>query len=45
MLLYVDGLGISSESLFAVYIINRYIKALVFDGTYNRDIFEGFIIN
>ena len=28
-----------------VYIINRYIKALVFDGTYNGDIFKGFIIN
>jgi transposase len=28
-----------------VYIINRYIKALVFDGTCNGDIFKGFIIN
>jgi hypothetical protein len=28
-----------------VYIINGYIKALVFDGTYNGDIFEGFIID
>jgi hypothetical protein len=28
-----------------VYMINRYIKALVSNGTYDRDIFEGFIIN
>jgi transposase len=27
------------------YTINRYIKALVFDGTYNGDIFKGFIID
>jgi transposase len=27
------------------YIIDGYIKALVFDGTYNRDIFKGFIID
>ena len=27
------------------YTINRYIKALIFDGIYNRDIFKGFIIN
>jgi hypothetical protein len=27
------------------YIINRYIKALIFNGIYNRDIFKGFIIN
>jgi hypothetical protein len=31
--------------MLAVYTINGYIKALVFDGTYNRDIFKGFIIN
>jgi hypothetical protein len=28
-----------------VYTINRYIKALVFDGIYNGDIFKGFIID
>ena len=28
-----------------IYTIDRYIKALVFDGTYNGDIFKGFIIN
>ena len=28
-----------------VYTIDRYIKALVFDGTCNGDIFKGFIIN
>jgi transposase len=28
-----------------VYIINRYIKALIFNGIYNEDIFKGFIIN
>jgi hypothetical protein len=27
------------------YIINGYIKALVFDGTCDRDIFKGFIID
>jgi transposase len=27
------------------YIIDRYIKALVFDGTCNGDIFKGFIID
>jgi hypothetical protein len=31
--------------MLTVYRINRYIKALVFDGTCDRDIFEGFIIN
>jgi hypothetical protein len=29
----------------AVYTINGYIKALVFDGTCDGDIFKGFIIN
>jgi hypothetical protein len=28
-----------------IYTINKYIKALVFNGTYDRDIFKGFIIN
>jgi hypothetical protein len=28
-----------------VYIINRYIKALVFNSIYDEDIFKGFIIN
>jgi hypothetical protein len=28
-----------------VYIIDGYIKALVFNGIYNRDVFKGFIIN
>jgi hypothetical protein len=28
-----------------VYTINRYIKALVFNSTYNADIFKGFIID
>jgi hypothetical protein len=32
-------------SMLAVYTINRYIKALVFNGTYDEDIFKGFIIN
>jgi hypothetical protein len=27
------------------YTINRYIKALIFDGICDRDIFKGFIIN
>jgi hypothetical protein len=28
-----------------IYIINKYIKALVFNNIYNKDIFKGFIIN
>jgi hypothetical protein len=28
-----------------IYIINRYIKALVFNGIYDGDIFKGFIID
>jgi hypothetical protein len=28
-----------------IYIINRYIKALVFNGIYDGNIFKGFIIN
>jgi hypothetical protein len=28
-----------------VYIINKYIKALVFNSIYNKDVFKGFIIN
>jgi hypothetical protein len=31
--------------MLTIYIINRYIKVLVFNGIYNRDIFKGFIIN
>jgi transposase len=31
--------------MLTAYIINRYIKALVFNGIYDGDIFEGFIIN
>ena len=27
------------------YTINRYIKALIFNSIYNKDIFKGFIIN
>jgi transposase len=32
-------------SMLAAYTINGYIKALVFNGTCDRDIFKGFIIN
>jgi hypothetical protein len=32
-------------SVLTVYTINGYIKALVFDGTCDGDIFKGFIIN
>jgi hypothetical protein len=32
-------------SVLKVYIINGYIKALVFDGTCDGDIFKGFIID
>jgi hypothetical protein len=32
-------------SILTIYMINGYIKALVFDGTYDRDVFKGFIIN
>jgi hypothetical protein len=31
--------------MLTVYIINRYIKALVFNSIYDGDIFKGFIIN
>jgi hypothetical protein len=31
--------------MLTIYTINRYIKALVFNSIYNRDIFKGFIIN
>jgi hypothetical protein len=31
--------------MLTAYTINGYIKALVFNGTYNRDVFKGFIIN
>ena len=31
--------------MLAVYTIDGYIKALVFDGTYDGDIFKGFIID
>jgi transposase len=31
--------------MLTAYTIDRYIKALVFNGTYDGDIFKGFIIN